>query len=60
MFVWYVIQSKTKALNLVLFYKVKLPFLERYIAISKKGHAIELQSYSYHTIALSKEEYNFV
>ena len=44
----------------VLFYEAKLSFSERYIAMQKCHHAIELLSHSYHTSALLKEVYNFV
>ena len=44
----------------VLFYEAKVPFSERFIAIWKCHHAIELLKHSYHALALSKEVYNFV
>ena len=44
----------------MLFYEAKVPFSERCIAVWKCHHAIELLRHSYHTLALSKEVYNFV
>ena len=44
----------------VLFYEAKVPFSERWIAVWKCHHAIELLRHSYHTSALSKEVYDFV
>ena len=43
-----------------LFYEAKLSFSERSITIWKCHHATELLRHSYHTLALSKEVYNFV
>ena len=44
----------------VQFYGAKLPFSERCNVIWKCHYAIELLGHSYHTLALSKEVYNFV
>ena len=42
------------------FYEGNLPFSERCIAIQKYHNALELLEHTYHTLALSKEVYNFV
>ena len=44
----------------VLFYEAKLPYSERCIEVQICHNAVELLGHSYHTIALSKEIYNFI
>ena len=44
----------------VLFYEAKVPFSERCITIQKCEHAVKLLGHSCHTLALSKEVWNFI
>ena len=54
------LQSKTKALDKVLFYKAKQPSSDRYFKHSIETSTYHLAPKALHTLALSKEVYSFV